>query len=92
MASGEVEKLYLSAQKFPLDPNRINFVASKISQGEINEQTVTLIRLGLAKYPYDFGLLYSQFQLSPDDSLEKIEIGKRLYAADPFNPSFRIYR
>jgi len=92
MASGVAEKLYLSAQKFPLDPNRINFVASKISQGEINEQTVSLIRVGLAKYPHDFGLLYSQFQLSPTNSREKIEIGKRLHAADPFNPAFIDYQ
>jgi hypothetical protein len=88
MFSGSAEKLYLAAKQFPLDANRINYVASKISQNGINEKSVELIKIGLKKFPNDFGLLYSQLQLTPQASEEYNAIGKRLHLADPFNPAY----
>jgi O-antigen ligase len=85
---GSAEKLYLAAKQFPLDSNRINYLASKISQGGINEQSVELIRIGLDKFPEDYGLLYSQFQISIPESDEQKAIGKRLHSADPYNPAY----
>jgi O-antigen ligase len=84
---GSSEKLFAAANQFPKDSNRINFVASKISEEGINQQSVDIIRIGLEKFPYDYGLLYSQFQVSVPDSAEQIAIGKRLHSADPHNPA-----
>jgi hypothetical protein len=86
--SSSVEKLYLAAKQFPLDSNRINYLASKISQGGINEQSVELIRIGLKKFPDDYGLLFSQFQISVPDSKEQKILGKKLHLADPYNPAY----
>jgi O-antigen ligase len=91
-SSGSAEKLYLAAKQFPLDANRINYLASKISKDGINEQSVELVRMGVSKFPNDYGLLYSNFQISVPDSKEKIEFGKRLHEADPFNPAFFEFR
>ena len=88
ISSRSAEKLYEAAMQFPLDSNRINFIATRISENGINEQSVELIRVGLEKFPDDYGLLYSQFQISAPDSDMRREIGKRLHAADPFNPTF----
>ena len=90
--SNSPEKLFTAAQQFPIDSNRINYVASKISQGGINEQTVKLIRIGLEKSPDSYDLLLSQFQIYAPGSPEKREIGKRLHLADPFNPTYFEYR
>jgi O-antigen ligase len=88
LSSGSNEVIYAAATQFPLDSNRINFLASEISRSGINQQSVDLVRIGLDKFPFDYGLLRSQFQLSNPDSEEQKEIGKRLHAADPFNPLF----
>lgn len=88
ISSGSFEKLFDAAKQFPLDSNRINYVASKISQDGISEQSVELIRIGLEKFPNDYGLLYSQFQISVPDSDEQRAIGKRLHSADPYNPDY----
>ena len=88
MTVGSSERLYLAAKTFPLDANRLNYVASKISRDGISEQTVELIDLGLRKFPNDYGLLYSQFQISAPGSEEQKAIGKRLHLADPYNPAF----
>jgi O-antigen ligase len=85
--SGSFEKLIAAANQFPLDSNRINFVASKTTENGINQQSVDIIRIGLKKFPYDYGLLYSQFQVSVPDSAEQKVIGKRLHSADPYNPA-----
>jgi O-antigen ligase len=90
--SNSAEKLFSAAQQFPLDSNRINYVAAKISQDGINEQTVALIRIGLEKFPNSYDLLFSQFQIYATGSPEKREIGKRLHLADPFNPAFDEYK
>ena len=90
--SESAEKLYLAAKQFPLDSNRINYIASKISQGGINEQSVELIRIGLKKFPEDYGLLFSQFQISVPESDEQKAIGKRLYLADPYNPAYSKFK
>jgi O-antigen ligase len=82
------EKLFAAAKQFPKDSNRINFVASKISEEGINQQSVDIIRIGLEKFPYDYGLLYSQFQISVPDSAEQRAIGKRLHSSDPHNPAY----
>ena len=86
--SGSFEKLFAAANQFPMDSNRINFVASKISEKGIDQQSVDIIRIGLEKFPYDYGLLYSQFQISVPDSAEQRAIGKRLHNADPYNPAY----
>ena len=91
-SSGSVEKLYLAAKQFPLDANRINYLASIISKDGINEQSVELVRIGLSKFPNDYGLLYSNFQISAPGSKEKIAFGKQLNKADPFNPAFFEFR
>ena len=88
MTVGSAERLYLAAKTFPLDANRLNYVASKISRDGISEQTVELIDLGLRKFPNDYGLLYSQFQISVPGSEEQKAIGKRLHLADPYNPAY----
>jgi hypothetical protein len=80
--------MFAAVKQFPLDSNRINFIAARISENGINEQSVELVRIGLEKFPNDFGLLYSQFQISIPDSDEQKAIGKRLHTADPFNPAF----
>jgi O-antigen ligase len=85
--SGSFEKLFAAANQFPMDSNRINFVASKISEKGIDQQSVDIIRIGLEKFPYDYGLLFSQFRISVPDSAEQRAIGKRLHSADPYNPS-----
>jgi O-antigen ligase len=90
--SDSAEKLFLAAQQFPLDSNRLNYVAAQISKGGINEQSVSLVRIGLEKFPNNFDLLFSQFQISAPESPEKKEIGKRLHLADPFNPAFDEYK
>ncbi len=92
MTDGTSESLYLAAKTFPLDSNRINYVASKISRDGINEQTVELINLGLKKFPHDYGLLYSQFQISIPGSKEQKAIGRRLHLADPYNPTYFEFR
>ena len=92
LTSNSEEKLFAAAKLFPLDSNRINFVASKLSQDGINEQSVSLIRIGLDKFPNNFDLLFSQFQIYAPGSPEKREIGKRLHLADPFNPTYFEYR
>lgn len=88
VSTGSSEKLVLVAKQFPMDSNRINYVASVISQEGINQQSVELIKIGLEKFPNDYGLLYSQFQISPPDSAEQKAIGKRLNNADPYNPAY----
>jgi len=85
--SGSSEKLFAAANQFPMDSNRINFVASKTTENGINQQSVDMIRVGLKKFPYDYGLLYSQFQVSVPNSAEQRAIGKRLHSADPYNPA-----
>jgi len=90
--SGSIEEIYAVAIQFPLDSNRINFLASEISKNGINEQSVNLVRLGLEKFPHDFGLLRSQFQISVPESDEQKAIGKRLNQADPFNPAYFEFR
>ena len=75
-------------RQFPMDSNRINFIGSRISQEEINEQVLTLVNEGLNKFPYDYGLLFSKFQVSEPNSEEWKEIGKRLHDADPLNPAY----
>lgn len=92
ITSGSAEKLYLAAKQFPLDSNRINFLASKISQGGISQQSVELITIGLEKFPNDYGLLHSQFQISVPESEEQKEIGKRLHLADPYNPAYTKFK
>jgi O-antigen ligase len=87
LGSGSFEKLFAAANQFPMDANRVNFVASKISENGINQQSVDIIRIGLQKFPYDYGLLYSQFQVTVPDSAEQGAIGKRLHSADPYNPA-----
>jgi hypothetical protein len=87
LGSGSFEKLFAAANQFPMDANRSNFVASKISENGINQQSVDIIRIGLQKFPYDYGLLYSQFQVSVPDSADQRAIGKRLHSADPYNPA-----
>jgi O-antigen ligase len=87
-STSSVEKMFAAVKQFPLDSNRINFIAARISENGINEQSVELVRIGLEKFPNDFGLLYSQFQISIPDSDEQKAIGKRLHTADPFNPAF----
>jgi O-antigen ligase len=88
LGSGSFEKLFAVANQFPLDSNRINFVASKISEKGIDQQSVDIIRIGLEKFPYDYGLLFSQFRISVPDSAEQRAIGKRLHSADPYNPAY----
>lgn len=92
IVSRSAEKLFLAAKQFPLDSNRINYIASRISQGGINEQQVTLINIGLQKFPYNYDLLFSKFQIAVPESPEKGALGKKLHAADPFNPAFFEYR
>lgn len=87
LSSGSFEKLFAAANQFPMDSNRINFVASKTTENGINQQSVDIIRVGLEKFPYDYGLLYSQFQVSIPNSAEQRAIGKRLHSADPYNPA-----
>jgi O-antigen ligase len=85
--SGSFEKSFTTVNNFPMDSNRMNFVASKISEKGIDQQSVDIIRIGLEKFPYDYGLLFSQFQISVPDSAEQRAIGKRLHSADPYNPA-----
>ena len=87
LGSGSIEKLFAAANQFPMDSNRINFVASKTTENGINQQSVDMIRIGLEKFPFDYGLLYSQFQVSIPNSAEQRAIGKRLHSADPYNPA-----
>ena len=87
LSSGSTEKFFIAANQFPMDSNRMNFVASKISEKGINQQSIDIIRIGLEKFPYDYGLLYSQFQVSIPNSAEQRAIGKRLHSADPYNPA-----
>ena len=83
-----VENFIKVSSQFPQDSNRINFIGSRISQGEINGQVVMLVNKGLHKFPHDYGLLFSKLQISPPNSEERKAIGKRLHNADPFNPAF----
>lgn len=92
LTSNSAEKLFLAAQQFPLDSNRLNYVAAQISKDGINEQSVSLIRIGLEKFPNNFDLLFSQFQVSAPGSPEQQKIGKRLHEADPFNPAYFEYK
>lgn len=92
MSSGSVEVIYAAATQFPLDSNRINFLASEISRNGINQQSVDLVRIGLNKFPHDYGLLRSQFQISIPNSEEQREIGRKLHESDPFNPAYFKYK
>lgn len=87
LSSGSFEKLFGAAQQFPLDSNRMNFVASKISGEGISQQSVEIVRIGVKKFPNDYALLFSQFQISVPGSAEQRAIGKRLHMADPYNPA-----
>lgn len=92
ITSGSSDAIYSAATRFPLDSNRMNFLASEISRNGINQQSVDLVKIGLAKFPNDYGLLFSQFQISAPGSPEYQEIGKRLHLADPYNPAYFEFR
>jgi hypothetical protein len=90
--SGSNDAIYLAATRFPQDSNRMNFLASEISRNGINQQSVDLVKIGLEKFPNDYGLLFSQFQISGPSSPEYQEIGNRLHQADPYNPAYFEFR
>jgi O-antigen ligase len=86
--SNSPERMYASGTQFPVDSNRINFLASRLSGGGITEQSVSLVRLGIAKFPNDYGMLFSMFQLSAPNSSDRNKYGRKLHLADPYNPAF----
>jgi O-antigen ligase len=92
ISSGSIETIYSAATRFPQDSNRMNFLASEISRNGINQQSVELIKIGLLKFPNDYGLLYSQYQISVPGSEEQRIIGSRLHKADPYNPAYFEFR
>jgi len=86
--NNSIDEYVKVANQFPIDSNRLNFIASRITIDGINEQSVTLVRMGLEKFPFDYGLLNSQYLISGQDSEEGKAIGRRLNLADPFNPDY----
>jgi len=86
--SNSIDEYVKVANQFPIDANRLNYIASRITIGGINEQSVSLVRMGLEKFPFDYGLLNSQYLISGQDSEESKAIGRRLHLADPFNPEY----
>jgi len=86
------EKIYDAVTVWPLDTNRVVYAAAQISPNGVNQQSVDLIDIGLNRFPYDYGLLYSKFTLSPPDSLERKELGQRLNQSDPLNPLYFEFR
>jgi O-antigen ligase len=92
ISSGSNDLIYEAATQYPLDSNRINFLAAEITKGGINQQGVDLVRLGIKKYPYDYGLNFSEFQLSIPGSKEQITFGRKLHQLDPHNPAYFKYK
>jgi O-antigen ligase len=90
--SNSIDDYVKVANQFPVDSARINYIASRITIDGINEQAVTLVRMGLQKFPIDYGLMNSQYLISAQDSEEHKAIGKRLHLADPFNPAYFKFR
>ncbi|NQW57629.1 MAG: O-antigen ligase family protein [Polynucleobacter sp.] len=86
--SNSIDDYVEVANQFPVDSARINYIASRITIDGINEQAVTLVRIGLQKFPLDYGLMNSQYLISAEDSEEYKAIGKKLHLADPFNPAY----
>ena len=82
------EEVFRAATLWPLDTNRVVYAAVQISPDGVNQQTVDLVNLGLNRFPFDYGLLYSKFTLTEPDSPEHAELGRRLNQIDPLNPLY----
>jgi len=92
LGNKSTEEVFRAVTLWPLDTQRIVYAASEISKGGINQQSVDLINIGLNKFPFDYGLLFSKFSLTASDSVERAELGKRLNEMDPLNPLYLEYK
>lgn len=85
LESGNPDRIYLAAQKWPRDTSRILYGAQVFQSNKISDKAETLVRLAIKENPRSFEAWQFLYNASSITSMEKGHILKRLNQLDPNN-------
>ena len=89
LESGDQNKIYAAAKKWPTDAARLNYATQVFDQNKMQDKAVELARESVKLSPRNFdgwNYLYNSPSVSGN---EKREILDRLKALDPHNPDLK---
>jgi O-antigen ligase len=90
LESGDPNKIYAAATKWPMDASRLNYAVQVFDQNKMQDKAVALARESVKLNPRNFDgwtYLYNSPSVSGN---EKREILDRLKALDPHNPDLKM--
>jgi O-antigen ligase len=85
---GTTEEFFSFAQSWPRDSIRLNKTIVILAQNNRIEEAKLLAAYGTTIFPNDFASWSALYELSPEDSKERLAYKKRLHEIDPFNPKY----
>lgn len=89
LESGDPNKIYKAATKWPTDTVRLLYAAQLFSQNKLEDKTVDLVREAVKLSPRSFDAWNYLYNLPSVSGNEKREILDRLKAIDPHNPDLK---
>ena len=84
----DLEKFYSVGLLWPMDVTRTNQALVNIGKREISNNTINLALSSVKKFPAEFPMYFTVWQLSSTDSKQKAVYAKKLHTLDPHNPEF----
>lgn len=88
LGTQDLKKFYSVGLLWPMDSTRTNQALVNMGRREISNDTINLALSSVKKFPAEFPVYFTVWQLSSADSKQKLIYAKKLHTLDPYNPEF----